>query len=61
MILRFPPRLTHAIVVCRERDGDGWITLAGTHGWLFGNLADAQSEARWLSNNLGIPIREFSP
>lgn len=61
MILRFPPRLTHAIVVCRERDGEGWITLAGAHGWLFGSLADARTEAHWLSLNLGLPIREFSP
>jgi hypothetical protein len=61
LILRFPPRRIHAIVICRERDGDGWLTLAGAHGWLFGSLADAQLAARWLARNLNLPIREFSP
>src|SRR5262249_20958739 len=54
-------RAIHAIVVCRERNGDGWITLAGAHGWVFGSLADARLEARWLADNFQLPIREFSP
>jgi hypothetical protein len=60
LVIPFPVRAIHTIVVCRERNGDGWITLAGAHGWLFGSLADAQSTARWLSHNLGLPIREYS-
>jgi hypothetical protein len=57
-IIRFPPRRVAAILVCEERAGDGWLALAGAHGWLFGSLAEARSEARWLARNLGLPIRE---
>lgn len=56
--VRFPPRRSGAIVVCRERDGQGWLTLAGAHGWVSGSLADAIAEAVWLGRNLGRPIRE---
>jgi hypothetical protein len=58
VLIRFPPRRICAVVVCRDRDADGWLTIAGAHGWLFGSLADARSEARWLARNLGLPIRE---
>jgi hypothetical protein len=61
VILRFPPRSIHAIVICKERGGGGWLTLAGAHGWLFGSLAEARHEARWLSRNLLLPIREYLP
>jgi hypothetical protein len=61
MVIRFPSRRICTVIVCRERDGDGWLTLAGAHGWLFGSLAEAQLEARWLALNLNLPIREFSP
>jgi hypothetical protein len=61
MVIRFPPRAIHAIVICHERDGDGWLTLAGAHGWVFGSLADAQLAARWLARNLNLPVREHSP
>jgi hypothetical protein len=61
VIIRFPPRAIAAIIVCKEHDADGWITLAGAHGWIFGSLAEARLEARWLAHNLHLPIREFSP
>jgi hypothetical protein len=61
LVIRFPPRSSHIVIVCRQRDDDGWLTLAHGHGWLFGSLADARAEARWLSFNLDLPIREFSP
>jgi hypothetical protein len=57
MFIRFPPRRIGAVIICRARDG-GWLTLAGAHAWLFGSLADARAEARWLAHNLGFPIRE---
>jgi hypothetical protein len=47
---------TPAILVVRERDGGGWLALAGAHGWLFGSRADALAEARWLACNLGLSI-----
>jgi hypothetical protein len=58
LVIRFPPRSISAVVICRERDGGGWITLAGAHGWVFGSLADARLAARWLARNFGLPIRE---
>jgi hypothetical protein len=57
-IIRFPVRPSAAIFICRERDGEGWLTLAGSHGWLFGSRADANVEARWLAKNFGLPVRE---
>jgi hypothetical protein len=59
VIIRFPPRSIGAVLICRERDGDGWITIVGSHGWVFGTRADAIAEAHWLSRNLGLPIREL--
>jgi hypothetical protein len=57
-VIRFPFRRIAAVLVCRERGGDDWLALAGTHGWLCGSRADAIAEARGLSRNLGLPIRE---
>jgi hypothetical protein len=61
LVIRFPARAISTIVVCKDRNGDGWITLAGAHGWVFGSLADARLAARWLARNLGLPIPEYSP
>jgi hypothetical protein len=59
-VIRFPLRAVAAVLVCKEKGGDGWITIAGVHGWLFGSIAEARAEARWLSHNLGgLPIREL--
>jgi hypothetical protein len=55
-VIRFPLRKV-AIRIVRERDGSGWLTLAGSHGWLFGSYAAALAEARWLARNLSLPIR----
>jgi hypothetical protein len=57
-IIRFPLRRIASILVVRERDGDGWLALVGSHGWLFGSRADAIAEARWLANNFGISGRQ---
>jgi len=56
-IIRFPPRSVGAVIICR--DSDGWLAIAGEHGWLFGSIAEARAEARWLSRNLNLPIREL--
>jgi hypothetical protein len=57
-IIRFPPRRAAAIFVCEERDGDGWLAIAGAHGWLFGSLVEARREAMWLARNFSLPVRE---
>jgi len=58
-IIRFPLRAIPAVLVCRERGTEGWLTIIGDHGWLSGSLADARDEARWLASNTGLPIREL--
>jgi hypothetical protein len=55
--IRFPARRASAIFVCEERDGDGWLALAGVHGWLHGSQREAAADAVWLSHNHGVPIR----
>jgi hypothetical protein len=54
LIIRFPPRRTAAIFVCK--DGDEWLALARGHGWSFSSRSEALNEAQWLSRNLGLPI-----
>jgi hypothetical protein len=56
-VMRFPPRRRVAVFILR--DADGWLAIAGAHGWLFGSLEEARSEARWLARNLGLPVREL--
>jgi hypothetical protein len=59
VILRFPPRRVTAVLICRERNGAGWLAIAGAHGWLFGSRTEALEDARWLARNLGgLEIRE---
>ena len=58
-ILRFPPRRTAAVLLCRERDGEGWLAIAGAHGWLFGSILEARAEARWIERAFELPTREF--
>jgi hypothetical protein len=53
--LRFPMRRSLAVWI--TRDGPAWLVLAREHGWLFGSRVEADAEARWLSGNLGFPIR----
>jgi hypothetical protein len=57
-VIPFPPRRLAAVFICTERDGDGWLAIAGAHGWLCGSLNEARSVARWLSHSLGLPVRE---
>jgi hypothetical protein len=53
--IRFPRRRA-AIFIVVDDEG-GWLTLVGSHGWLFGSRQEALTEAWWLSKNLGLPIR----
>jgi hypothetical protein len=58
-VIRFPPRRASAVFVCEERAGDGWLVLARDHGWLHGDRRAALEDARWLSRNFHLPIREL--
>jgi hypothetical protein len=56
-VVRFPARSVAAIFVMAAEDG--WLVLAPRgHGWLHGDLRAALRDARWLSWNLGLPVRE---
>jgi hypothetical protein len=58
-VIRFPSRRLRAVLVCRQRDGEGWLAIAGSHGWLFGSILEARAEARALGRSLELPIREL--
>ena len=58
VVVRFPARCAAAVWLLQASEG-GWLVLARAHGWLFGSLVEARSAARWLSRNLGLPIREL--
>jgi hypothetical protein len=55
VIRRFPYRRVAAVLVFQA--DDGWLALAGSHGWLFGSRAEALQEASWLARNLNLPVR----
>jgi hypothetical protein len=59
-IIRLPQRCTAAIFIVCADDGS-WLTLASSHGWLFGSRHEALAEAWWLSKNLSLPIRYQQP
>jgi hypothetical protein len=54
-IIRFPPRRRTTIFIVN--DEDGWLVVAGSHGWSHGDYAAALADARWLAQNLALPIR----
>jgi hypothetical protein len=57
-VIRFPSRRFAAVLVCRQREGEGWLVCARDHGWLHGDRRSALTDAHWLAWNLGLPIRE---
>jgi hypothetical protein len=57
--IRFPMRRSLAVWIMPE--GPAWLVLAREHGWMFGSRREADIEARWLSSNLGLPIRSATP
>ena len=54
-IIRLIPRRA-AIWIMADPD-DGWLVLAGDHGWLHGDRRAAVDDARWLARNFNLPIR----
>jgi hypothetical protein len=54
-IIRFPMRNAAAIFVMEAEDG--WYVLARQYGWLHGDRRAALHDAKWLSRNLGLQIR----
>jgi hypothetical protein len=56
-VVRFALRRVASILIVRERGGDGWIVLAGSHG-CYGDRRSALADAHWLAWNLGLAVRE---
>ena len=54
-VLKFPAK---AIRVIRA-DSGAWLVLAGSHGWLHGDQNSAITDAKWLAENYGLPIRNI--
>jgi hypothetical protein len=49
-VLQFPQRQQLAIRVEREHDGEGFLVIRGSHGWLHGSAASAFLEAQQLAS-----------
>jgi hypothetical protein len=58
-MIKASPTFVGKVRAEKEATGDGWLAIAGAHGWLCGSLNEARAVARWLSHNLGgLPVRE---
>jgi hypothetical protein len=58
-IVRFPMRRSPAVWILPE--GQGWLVVAGAHGWEHGSRQEADRDATWMGRNLGLPVRAVSP
>jgi hypothetical protein len=57
-VIRFPLRRLGAVLICRERDGDGWSVLHGSNGWLHGSRDDAMADAAAIAAAHGVRVVE---
>jgi hypothetical protein len=53
-ILQFPPRAPFAVRI--EREGEAWLVLCRSHGWLHGSPREAIIEAIALADGFGAAI-----
>ena len=60
IILKFPPRPPFAVRVERERDGEGWLVVCRSHGWLHGDFNAAIHDARIVVAGHGVTVRSTS-
>ena len=54
-VARFPMR--RAACVWLLHADAAWLVQAGDHAWAHGDYFAALIDARWLAQNLGLPIR----
>jgi hypothetical protein len=59
-VIRFSPRRAHCIRLVRDPVG-GWLIIALERGWLHNDHRAALDDARWLAQNLRLPIRTVRP
>lgn len=53
IILPFTPFIVR---VERERDGEGWLVLARSHGWLHGDRNTALADAHSIAGGFGVGV-----
>jgi hypothetical protein len=58
-VIRFPRRA--AVVWIIRENATEVLVVVGEHGWLFSDYRAALSDALWLSENFGYPIRRAAP
>jgi len=56
-IVRFPPRRSGVVWILQAEGA--WLVLAGSHGWVHGDQNSAITDAKWLAENYGLPIRNI--
>jgi hypothetical protein len=59
VILRVPLRgaFANAVRIERELNGDGWLAIAGDHGWLHGSFNGALTDAHIVAAGYGVAVR----
>ena len=56
IIVPFPNRGPFVVRIERERDGEGWLVLARSHGWLHGDFYAATVDAREIASGFGVSV-----
>ena len=54
-VIAFPSRGPFAVHV--TNDGDGWLVLCRSHGWLHGDQREAIADAKAIAAGFGVAIR----
>lgn len=55
-VLKFPCRGPFDIRVERETDGEGWLVIARSHGWLWGDFHTAVRDASEVAAGYGVAV-----
>ena len=59
-ILKFPMRGPFVVMVMPD-EGNTWLVVAKSHGWLHTNLADAMIDARHIARGWGVKVQQWTP
>jgi hypothetical protein len=55
-VIAFPRRRQPAIVIEPERNGEGWLVIRSSHGWLHGSATSAFLDALELASADSVAI-----
>ena len=59
-IIPFPARGPFAVRIEREREGQAWLVICRSHGWLFGSRREAVAEAQEIARGFGVAVNDQS-